>query len=317
MSQNGSVDISSLRKRAQAQLEAGHFGEAIACIDEALRLDPENRTLLAERGEGLRLQGDYQEALADFEAVLDQCADDAWALNRKGDCLREIGNYSAARKAFDRGLELDGSDVWALAKRGATLFALSQPELAMIDFNVALALKPDYAQCLIYRAKVFSYFRCFHVALADIAKARKLEPDIWPYWRGETGLIYNAMGLYSKTIDCCRVGIAEDPEDIVAYYSWVVAQTRLYGLHETQEDIDQLRDLLLARMRGDGHLAVTYRLAGLAALQGQKEAAIDLLATVIHLDRQAKELARHDPAFVDCRLHSRWATLYGLSASGC
>jgi len=62
--------------------------EALADLNRAIELDPNQTRAIADRGETYRITGRYDEALADFNRAIELDSDYAWAIGSRGHTYR-------------------------------------------------------------------------------------------------------------------------------------------------------------------------------------------------------------------------------------
>jgi tetratricopeptide (TPR) repeat protein len=157
----------------------------------------------------------------------------------------------------------------------------------------------------------------YEQALADLDQALSFNQTIIPRWQGERGLILNALGRYAETMSCCQPALRADPADYVALYSFVVARSLLIGLVEVRKDLRQAQQILQTMLPGavdkETRAGLLYRLAGLAALQGDRTQALTCLQPAISLDDEPRAIALHDPAWQSLRIDPDFRSLIAES----
>ncbi|MBE0432963.1 tetratricopeptide repeat protein [candidate division WOR-3 bacterium] len=92
------------------------LGYALALIDRALGIEPDNGYYLDSRGWVLYRMGRYEEALQDLKRA-GEFAEDPVILEHLGDVHLELGDREAARAAYERALELDPGNAGLKHKR--------------------------------------------------------------------------------------------------------------------------------------------------------------------------------------------------------
>jgi tetratricopeptide (TPR) repeat protein len=94
------------------------YDEALADLNRAIELNPEDASALACRGYTYWDMERYDEALADFNRALELDPENAWAIVSRGQTYRAMGRYDLALDDFGRAIELDATDASAIAGRG-------------------------------------------------------------------------------------------------------------------------------------------------------------------------------------------------------
>lgn len=124
----GSANL--LRVKAQVDIAAGRFDDALEAARKAERLDPKNREVKVV----------VQKAIATALARLE------------GNALFRQSKFSEAYEAYDEGLYHDQHNSVLLCSRAACLFKLGQYQRAAKDCTAALTLRPSYAKARLRRA---------------------------------------------------------------------------------------------------------------------------------------------------------------------
>ena len=254
----------------------------------------------------------YEEALIKFSQSIEIKPDYAWAIAHRGEVYRQMKCYEKALVDFDRAISLKPDGVWTIAHRGATYFDLKDYPAALSDLDRAIALEKDYAWALIYRANIYVAMKEYETALWDLDRAIAADNRIIPSWQGERGLLLSYMYRYAEAIECCKLGLKENPDDYIAGYTLAVAKARWKGLAEAQSEIAMTRKALeIAVGRDSNKGGILYRLGGLAAVEGEEKRALTFLQQAVMLDEEARELARHDLAWRDWRDRPQFASCFG------
>lgn len=132
----------------------GFCEDALACVANGLKLEPDHPHLWIEKGTILDRQKQYREALFAYEtaATIRPWAPNssvAWAFRRQGFELVELGRFKDAQEAYRRSLELDpDSEVAKYELDGITRHLEELGEQAEqledddLDISAGLILKP-------------------------------------------------------------------------------------------------------------------------------------------------------------------------------
>ncbi|MGE4503771.1 MAG: tetratricopeptide repeat protein [Desulfovibrionaceae bacterium] len=139
----------------RALAASGQWSEALAELDQALALTPENRAALLERayvhlrrGDAPRAEADYSAALAAPEnapantsANISEGKDDSWALAGRGLARSLAGKYVQAAEDFSAVLAEHPTHRVALLNRGFCRARLGEHTLAVEDFSRIIGLE--------------------------------------------------------------------------------------------------------------------------------------------------------------------------------
>lgn len=101
------VDASDLRSsvlnlKAMVAAGRGNFVDAIGYLEEALAAEPNNPSLINNRGYMHLMQGDLGKAAADIDKSIALDAMNGWAYRNKGLYFLKSGDYTQAIRLFDR-----------------------------------------------------------------------------------------------------------------------------------------------------------------------------------------------------------------------
>ena len=136
-------DAGAIRARGLAQLDSGHYDNAIALLDSAIALQP----------------GDA----------------DAW--NSRGNAYASKRETDRAIQSYDSAIALRPTSPFAYKNRGASFATRDDFDRAIADFDKAISLKPDFAGA--YNSRGFAYHLKGDYARAeqDYGKAIELAPE--------------------------------------------------------------------------------------------------------------------------------------------
>jgi len=165
-------------------LAQGHYKEAAAAFDAAIRRDPNDARALANRCTARYKLGDAEGAISDFEAAiklkpglkpaLAPAMSDAYY--RRGRRLADAGSDADASEALYASVRLDRKNALAYNELGF-LAARNQDAKTSLDyFDRALKLNPDLAPAYANRAAALLALHRETEAFADMDRAILLEP---------------------------------------------------------------------------------------------------------------------------------------------
>lgn len=162
---------------------AGRHEEAIAALDEALRLNKaqtakEGEPILNNLGVAYRMAGRHQEALDLFDRLAAR-ADRPSAVNayNRGMCLLALGRPADAREAFERGLRLRPDYAEALAGLAEAQSALGDFTASAESYRRAIELFPDSAELRHARGVVLKQAGLLDEAASECRRALERKPD--------------------------------------------------------------------------------------------------------------------------------------------
>ncbi|MDX2156696.1 MAG: tetratricopeptide repeat protein [Hyphomicrobiaceae bacterium] len=133
---------SALHLRGVVRRKANRLDDAIADLDQALRLMPGPAGVYNDRGIARFLKGDQSGAMADYTEAIRLDPSHAEALNNRAWTMLQAGNAQAALADADRSIRADAGKAYAYDTRGHIYEALGRRDDAIRDYERALALDP-------------------------------------------------------------------------------------------------------------------------------------------------------------------------------
>jgi tetratricopeptide (TPR) repeat protein len=272
--------VSAQRARAQLLDRLGRYTEAIAAINAALTLAPEDGQALLTRGMSQYGLHDLDQAAEDFTraAELAENAGDgqlrATALAWSGETLRMQHRYDEALGILDQAAAAAPPSAFALGTRGQVLAALGRHAEAIEALTAASQADPAPAWIHVALADVYRLDRRWDRALAELELAAIDGETAHTYF--VRGLVLADRGEAREAADELRTAWTIDPSPEIAQ-----ALARVLGLLGKQSDLVEslaVMDQTLAARTGTRTLlaqrAETLRMLGRPA---EALAAIDQL----------------------------------------
>ena len=117
----------------------------MACLDEAIRLDPKNAFAYGAKGRSLQELGRYEESLTWLDRAIGLGPNYQFAYVTKGVSLQELGRHQEAMACLDEAIRLDPTNAFAHRRKGVSLQGLGESREAIACLDEAMALDPSYA----------------------------------------------------------------------------------------------------------------------------------------------------------------------------
>jgi tetratricopeptide (TPR) repeat protein len=256
---------------------------ALADLDRAIGLDPENGRAFSTRSWVHTRNGNLDAALADGDRAVVLLPNCACSHNNRGLALHNKERYREAVEVFDAALKVDPRFYFALNNRGRSLTQLNQLDRAERDLRAALALKADYAPPHVnlglialrrgQRDRAIQAFtkaiernpnlqsaynerglvrmerREWALAARDFAQASAIAPR-WIFPRNNWGNALREAGDLVGAIRQYDLALQLDPGFSVAYANRGLAYERLKDLDRARADFRQARDRPLKYSNG-------------------------------------------------------------------
>ncbi|MFD5564698.1 ATP-binding protein [Kitasatospora griseola] len=234
------------------------------------------------------------------------------ALDRPGRAaahwLRGIGHHGERRHDlalvdFDQAVALDPDRPEALHSRGRALIAVQRYEEALIDLGRAVELDPDFSAAFATRGEALRLSGRQQEALTDFDRAIELDPQhSWAIaHRGET---HHELGRTEEAFADLARAVELNPEDLWALTGWGQIQWELERFEEALATLDSAIEV-------DSEHVWSYTVRGEIHRQlGRFEEALADLDRITELDPDSvwalavradtcRELGRHEEALAD------------------
>lgn len=154
-----------------------------------------------------------KEAIAYCQRTIDLDPDFGLAYNNYGYALSKLKRYGESLAYYDKSLSYreHGMEI-VLANRGFSLYNLGRFEEAVMDFETALKIRPDYEEALNNYGNALHAMGRDEEALACLDKAIALSPKFASAWNNR-GNVYSARGTDKEEALRCYKRAAElDPK---------------------------------------------------------------------------------------------------------
>ncbi|HIC82710.1 MAG TPA: tetratricopeptide repeat protein [Kiloniellaceae bacterium] len=208
----GPVDANLYLNRAHSLAQLGRIDDAGADYEAAAALDPENSRAYGEHGHMLRTQGRYAEAIQKLDRAVERDPRDTAAWIERGRTNSEMGNLRGAIADFTRAAETDPGEAWAYADRAQALMLLGDDEQAMLDLERALRLSPDNVNALVLHGELLNDQGRYQEARRDLEAALAIDPDN-SYTRHEFAGALFGLGLWDQSLAEYNEAIRLEPSN--------------------------------------------------------------------------------------------------------
>jgi predicted O-linked N-acetylglucosamine transferase (SPINDLY family) len=180
---------------------ASRFEEAAAVLAHARRLDGASADIAYNFGIALHALGRPREALAQYRAAVALAPAHADAFNNLGIVLKELGEFSDAAAAFEAALRSRPDFVAARNNAGSLARTLGRMDDAEAHYRAALALQTTEAG-----------------TAAGVSAERSATYN-------NLGNVLKDTGALDEAVDCYRLAVECDPDNLVAHSNLAYALT--------------------------------------------------------------------------------------------
>ncbi|MFW9801698.1 MAG: tetratricopeptide repeat protein [Candidatus Thorarchaeota archaeon] len=165
------------RGRVLMALGPDKASSALESFDKALRLSPDNWDALIDKAKALRALGRTKEELACYEKVSETVTDVPAIWIRMGDIKLEQGHFNDAVINYDQALMLDPEKVTALVHRAIGLSMMEKGKEAVKSAEKATKLAPDDIETWRVLADVNIRYGKQRAAMKALKKASEIDPS--------------------------------------------------------------------------------------------------------------------------------------------
>jgi len=153
------------------------YDSAMASLQKACELDPENAAYLVSYGNACLKEKKYDEAANSLKKAVEINVDDASAWNNLAHAYIVSEKITEAVEAFQKATEIKPDFHEALHNLGLALGKLERYEEAADAFTKAIAAKEDKHESMYNAACVFALLGKREGALSNLKKAIELQPE--------------------------------------------------------------------------------------------------------------------------------------------
>ena len=207
--------------------QQGRLNEAMACFDEAIRLDPQFSGPYYASRAGVHLKlGNPDAAWADCAAALVQDPFSYIAVCTRGVIQYQRGKLDAAFDDFNESIRRNPRFAHAYASRGQVFFDRAQHDRALPDADLAIQLDRRCCEAYELRGRIFEATGKPLSAIDDFGKAIELAPQTVRLFIRRSK-VRIALKQFNEAISDCDAALALD--DANAVVSWFTVNWNLLG----------------------------------------------------------------------------------------
>lgn len=196
--------------RGNALKDTGQIDAAIASYDRAIAIRPEFAQALSSRSILWQWKLQSSETVPQTPAGTGNARSDADALYRRGLKLQEQKRFDEAVISFDQAIALWPDFAEAFCARGIALKGLGKPEAAIASYDRAITLKPDFAQAHYNRGIALQDKGLDDAAVTSYGRAIEVKPDYARAYAARANVLVKTGHADIAVADCDRA-IAIDP----------------------------------------------------------------------------------------------------------
>ena len=290
---------------------SNQLDKALAAIDKAIQLQPNNPNLYNQKWAVLRDLKKYREAEAAINKAIKLSPRAAFYYNR-GNFRYGLGDKQGAIDDFNQAIKINPNYARAYFDRGNARYELGDKQGAIEDFNQLLKIFPDFDKVFSVMGDVHSYLGDKQAAIQDYNQAIKINPNSAEvyYNRGNAryelgdkqgaiddynqaikinpnyanaytnrGIIYHQQGNYTAAISDYNQAVAKNANSSVAINNIGLIK---YEQGDRETAIKQWQQAIkINNKSAESILALAVALYG----KGEEQQAYQLAETALKLDK--------------------------------
>lgn len=235
-------------------LEDGNVAQAIAQLEEAVRLNPRFASAHNSLGTALLMRGRTQEALTHYARAIELEPNNAGAHNNLGSVLQSMGRVAEAEQQYRQAITFQPRHSGAHYNLANVLQMQDRFDEAIVHYRLALAIAPDVADT-----------------------------------HGSLARTLTFQGKRSEAIVEYREALLRNPNLVtsLADLAWLLATSPEEALRRPTEAVQLAEHAVALTRRSD--MVVLDRLAAAYAADGRYDQAVDAARTAVTLARQAND----------------------------
>ena len=220
----------------------GRTDEAIRHYTRALQLQPNHPEVHTNLGAALARQGSIEDAIAHHTKALRLQPKLAEAYNNRGNAYGKMGDFARAITDCTKAIELKKDYLDAYNSRGHAYVALGQYERAIGDYSKVIELRPDRAEAYNDRGHAWDSLHDYDRAIQDYSKVIELKPGYVPAYCNR-GIAYGAKGDYERALRDQSKAIELKPDFADSYNNRAVTYYTLKEYDTSRADVKTCREL--------------------------------------------------------------------------
>lgn len=186
-------------QRGNSYLDGTKYDQAIADFTAALKLEPENRTALADRAIARVWKRQFEEAEKDLSVLDRSDPKNSVGLRARGLIAQFKGECARAIEFYTQSLAREPGNTFALGNRAYCEAQLSKSDAALADSADALEGDPGLGELRIMRANIFMRQGKRDLVAGEAEALTRDNPDSEYAWVG-AGKAYAALGQRDKAM---------------------------------------------------------------------------------------------------------------------
>ena len=191
--------------------------DAMISIDIAIKLEPNDLLLLDQKAGIFSKRKQYLEAIYIYDLIISKRPEAGIYYNR-GVVRSDLGQKQVAIADYDRAIAINPNFAQAYYNRGNAKSDLGQNQAAIADYDRAIAINPNFAQIYYNRGNVKSDLGQKQAAIADYDRAIVINPNLAAAYYNRGNAKYGLGQKWAAIADYDQA-IVINPNLAQAYYN--------------------------------------------------------------------------------------------------
>jgi len=227
--------VNSYQVRGLARIYQEKYAEAVDDYRQALRWDPENRSIRHNLILCLMRMGHDEEAWSAADTLMAIWPKYTPGMAMQAQMMMEKGDTAQALANMDKAVSTDKYDPSLYQDRARILLAMKEYADAETDMEQAVHLEPDNASLYVTRALIRYYRNNLRGAMNDYDLAVELRPsDILAHYN--RGLLRSQVGDDNRAIEDFDYVIEAEPDNMLAVFNRAILRDKTGDLAGAVQD---------------------------------------------------------------------------------
>ncbi|QSV71128.1 MAG: tetratricopeptide repeat protein [Aphanizomenon flos-aquae KM1D3_PB] len=213
------------------------YREAAAAINKAIELSP-RAAFYYNRGNVRDDLGDKQGAIEDYNQAIKFNPNLAQPYYNRGNVRNELGDKQGAIEDYNQAIKINPNDAQAYNNRGFVRAELGDKQGAIDDYNQAIKINPNLAQAYNNRGNARAELGDKQGAIDDYNQAIKINPNYANAYYNR-GVVRSELGDKQGAIDDFNLAIKINPNDANAYNNRGLVRSELGDKQGAIDDFNQ------------------------------------------------------------------------------
>ena len=174
---NSQFDISRLFEQAIQYHQAGQLEQAKRIYEEILAMDPQHADSSHLLGLFEYQHGNYVQAIAHIQQAVLVVPEQPVFFNNLGNVLREMGQLDKSLQAYQKALEINPDDAEIHSNLGVTLREMGQLDKSLQAYQKSVCIQPEFAEGYYNMGVFFQEQRKLKESVKAYQKAIQIQPD--------------------------------------------------------------------------------------------------------------------------------------------